>query len=343
MRHHLNTLFVMTQGAYLAKDGEAVQVRVDGDVRLRVPIHQLAGIVCFGQVSMSPFLMGLCAERNVGVSFLTEHGRFLARVQGPMSGNVLLRREQYRRADDLSYCASIAKTIVGAKVANARAVLQRGARDRPGGDGGPILDAAVKQLSALLDTLRRAPDLDSVRGVEGIAAKEYFAAFDHLITQQKEEFFFHERSRRPPLDNVNALLSFIYTLVLHDIQSALETVGLDPTVGTLHRDRPGRPGLALDLLEEFRAPFADRLALSLVNLRQVDGKGFSLNETGGVTMDEETRKAVLVAYQKRKEEEIDHPFLEEKVTVGMLPFVQALLYARSLRGDIDGYPPMIWK
>ena len=300
---------MLTQGAYVAKEGETVLVRLEGDVKLRVPIHHLGGIVCFGQVSLSPYLMGFCAERGVAISFLTEHGRFLARVQGPVSGNVLLRREQYRRADDEQGTLLLARTTVTAKVTNARIFLQRAARDGSGNSGSEKVLEAARQLSALLGEITRATDTDSVRGLEGASARVYFSVLDCLIGQQREDFFFHERSRRPPLDNVNALLSFIYTLVLHDVEAALETVGLDPAVGFLHRDRPGRPGLALDLLEEFRAPLADRLALSLVNLRQISGPGFRKSETGGVVMDDDTRKAVLVAFQKRKQEEIEHPFL----------------------------------
>lgn len=333
----------MTQGAYVAKESETVLVRLEGDVKLRVPIHHLGGIVCFGQVSLSPYLMGFCAERGVAISFLTEHGRFLARVQGPVSGNVLLRREQYRRADDEQGTLSLARTTVTAKVTNGRIFLQRAARDGSGDPGSVKVLGAARQLSALLGEIIRATDTDSVRGLEGASARVYFSVLDCLIGQQKEDFFFHERSRRPPLDNMNALLSFIYTLVLHDVEAALETVGLDPAVGFLHRDRPGRPGLALDLLEEFRVPLADRLAVSLVNLRQISGSGFRKSETGGVVMDDDTRKAVLVAFQKRKQEEIEHPFLREKTTVGLLPFLQALLLARFLRGELDAYPPMIWK
>jgi CRISP-associated protein Cas1 len=343
MKKHGNTLYVMTQGAYLAKEGETVQVRAEDEVKLRVPVHQLGGIVCFGQVSISPYLMGFCAERGVAVSFLTEHGRFLARVQGPVSGNVLLRREQYRRADDDQATLAIARATVVAKITNGRVLLQRATRDRaPGLESAELLDAG-RQLSALLGEIVGVVDLDSLRGLEGSAARVYFSVMDHLIAQQKESFFFRERSRRPPLDSMNALLSFIYTLVLHDVRGALETVGLDPAVGFLHRDRPGRPGLALDLLEEFRAPLADRLAVSLVNLRQISGLGFRTMETSGVVMDEETRKTVLVAYQKRKQEEIEHPFLHEKTTVGLLPFLQALLLARFLRSELDAYPSMIWK
>ncbi len=343
MKHLLNTLYVTTQGAYLAREGETVLVRVDGETKLQVPIHTLGSIVCFGQVSVSPPLMGLCAEHSVAVSFLTEHGRFLARIQGPVSGNVLLRREQYRRADDLEMSAQIARAIVVAKIANCRTVLQRAVRDRPEDESAGKLSQAAEQLAQHLKDLEAMVSLDTVRGKEGDAARRYFSVFDYLITAQKEDFFFRERSRRPPLDNINALLSFIYTLLVHDVAAALEGVGLDPAVGYLHRDRPGRQGLALDLMEELRPYLADRLALSLVNRQQVRGKGFQKTESGGVMMNDETRKEVLVTYQKRKQEEIQHPFLGEKIALGLLPHVQALLLARYLRGDLDGYPPFFWR
>lgn len=340
---HQNTLYVTTQGAYLAREGESVLVRVEKETRLRVPVHTLEGIVCFGRVSCSPFLMGLCGERNVAISFLTERGRFLARVQGPVSGNVLLRREQYRRADDPEASAAIARSIVMGKVANCRSVLQRAVRDRPGQDGSKPLSEAVSRIAGALTSLRPGLPLESVRGIEGDTARIYFGVFDHLITSQKDGFFFKQRSRRPPLDNVNALLSFFYTLLRHDVSSALETVGLDPAVGFLHRDRPGRPGLALDLMEELRPYLADRLALSLINRKQIVVDGFRQIESGGVQMDDATRKQVLVAWQKRKQEEITHPFIEERISVGMIVHMQARLMARYLRGDLDGYPPFIWK
>ena len=343
MKHLLNTLYVTTQGTYLAREGETVLVRVDGETRLQVPIHTLGGIVCFGQVSMSPPLMGLCGERQVAVSFLTERGRFLARVEGPVSGNVLLRREQYRRADDPEEAAGIARMIIMAKIANCRTILLRAARARPQDDNAVTLPEAAERLAQHLRELAEPASLDTVRGKEGDAARRYFGSFDHLITTQKDAFFFRERSRRPPLDSMNALLSFIYTLLAHDVVAALEGVGLDPSVGFLHRDRPGRPGLALDLMEELRPYLADRLALSLVNLKQIKGKGFCKTETGAVVMDDETRKGVVVAYQKRKQEEIQHPFLGEKIAIGLLPHCQALLMARYLRGDLDGYPPFVWR
>lgn len=345
MKKLLNTLFVTTQGAYLSKEGETVVVNVEKEVRLRVPIHTLGGIVCFGNVACSPFLMGFCAQNGVGLSFLTEYGRFLARVQGPVSGNVLLRREQYRSADDPDFSSGMARMVLVGKIANSRTVLQRAIRDH--GDKETMdtekLGLAVQRLTSYLDILEKDNHLDVVRGFEGDAAHAYFSVFDQLIVAQRDDFSFSERNRRPPLDNVNCLLSFIYTLLVHDIRSALEVVGLDPSVGFLHRDRPGRPGLALDIMEEFRPFLADRLVLSLINLKQVQARGFTRMDSGGVMMSDETRKTVLVAYQERKREEINHPFIDEKVSIGMLFYVQALLLARYLRGDIDGYPPFIWK
>ncbi len=343
MKKHLNTLFVTTQGSYLAKEGETVVVKVDKEIRLRVPVHTIGGIVCFGQVSCSPFLMGYCAGQNVAISFLTEYGRFLAKVQGPVSGNVLLRREQYRRADDEAVSANIARSVLTGKLANSRTVLQRFLRDHSGKFNTDRVARVSTLINSSLRRLQDESDLDVLRGIEGDSAHIYFSVFDNLITSQKEDFSFTERNRRPPLDKVNCLLSFLYTIVMHDVRSALETAGLDPAVGFLHRDRPGRYGLALDMMEEFRPFLADRLALSLINLSQVQGKGFEEKENGAVLMDDDTRKTLLVAYQKRKQDEIMHPFLNEKVTIGLLFHTQALLLARHLRGDLDVYPPFIWK
>ena len=342
MKKHLNTLFVTTQGAYLAKDGETVAVRIDGEVALRVPLHTLGAIACFGNVGCSPFLMGFCGERNVGLSFLTENGRFLARVQGPVTGNVLLRREQYRRADDPVFSARIAAACVLGKVANCRTVLLRARRDHADRVNSDALQQAADRLSASMRRLQDDLDLDAVRGIEGDAARVYFEAFDHLIVREKDHFFMRGRSRRPPLDRVNCLLSFLYTLVLHDLRSALESVGLDPAVGYLHRDRPGRAGLALDLMEEFR-PMADRLALSLVNLGQLQAGDLVFSDSGAVRMSDAARKTLLVAYQKRKQEEMVHPFVDERMSLGLFFHMQALLFARMLRDELDGYPPVIWK
>lgn len=273
MKKHLNTLFVTTQGAYLAKEGETVAVKVDGEIALRVPVHTLGGIVCFGHVSCSPYLMGFCAENHVAISFLTENGGFLAKVQGPVSGNVLLRREQYRKADDLKTSALIARSMLTGKIANCRAVLQRALRDHSDKIDEEAVASASQTLTNSMRRLQAESPLDVVRGIEGESANAYFEVFNHLITSQKNDFVFNERNRRPPLDNVNCLLSFLYTLLMHDVRSALETVGLDPAVGFLHRDRPGRYSLALDIMEELRPFFADRMTLSLINLCQVQGEG----------------------------------------------------------------------
>lgn len=343
MKKHLNTLFVTTQGAYLNKEGETVVVSVEREKKLQLPIHTLDGIVCFGRILCSPYLMGFCAERDVAVSFLSEHGRFLARVQGPVSGNVLLRREQYRRADSHEGSARIARAVLVGKLANSRMVLQRMVRDHGDKVNAEGIKAASDHISALLRNIGSDMPLDSLRGMEGGAARVYFGVFDHLIIDKENGFSFSGRNRRPPLDPVNCLLSFVYTLLLHDVRSALESVGLDSAVGYLHRDRPGRPGLALDMMEEFRPVIADRLVLSLINRGQATQKDFTTQETGAVTMSDDLRKTVLVAYQKRKQDEILHPFLDEKVTVGLLFSLQALLMARHLRGDLDAYPPFVWR
>jgi CRISPR-associated protein Cas1 len=339
MRRLLNTLYVTLPEAYLCKEGETVLVRQLEETRLRLPVLALEGIVCFGQVSMSPALMAFCAERGVGVSFLSEHGRFQARIQGPVRGNVLLRRDQYRRADDEAASLAIARAVVAAKIANGRTTILRAGREH----ASETLEHTATQMAGSLQDVESAATLDELRGVEGDAARNYFAVFDQLILQQKAAFFFHERSRRPPLDNMNALLSFLYVMLVHDVESALETVGLDPAVGFLHRDRPGRAGLALDLMEELRPVLSDRVALTLVNRRQLDAAGFTRAESGGVTMDDATRKAVLVAWQARKQEEILHPFLNERIPLGLVPFAQALLLARYLRGDLDAYPAFFWR
>lgn len=343
MRKMLNTLYVTTQGAYLHKEGETVVVKVERENRLRLPIHTLSSIVCFGQVSCSPYLLGHCAEKDVAVSFMTEYGKFLARVQGAVSGNVLLRREQYRRADCELSSARLAKMFVLGKVANARRNIHRATRDHPDKVAATGMEQTCQILARYAKRLVKESDLDSIRGIEGRTARDYFEQFNHLIVAQKEDFVFSGRNRRPPLDRVNCLLSFVYSLLYHDARSALESVGLDPAVGYLHRDRPGRLGLALDLMEEFRPMLADRLVLSLINLSQIKKKGFTVTESGAVLMDDDTRKAVLVAYQKRKQEEIEHPFLQEKIPVGMLLLAQAQLLSRYLRGDLDDYPPFLWR
>ncbi len=345
MKKILNTLYVTSQGAYLNKEGETVVVSVAKEKLLQVPIHALEGIVCFGQVGCSPFLLGHCAEKGVAVTFLSENGYFLASVNGLVSGNVLLRRQQYRFADNPDISASIARNFLIGKIANCRTVIQRARRDYSERINQSEIEETAIRLSRSIDILKRNEpfSLEELRGIEGDAAHSYFATFDHLIVQQKKDFQFKGRTRRPPKDNVNCLLSFVYTLVMHDVRAALETVGLDSCVGFLHRDRPGRSSLALDMMEELRSVIADRLVLSLINRSQVNFKGFSVSETGAVMMTDEARKTILVEYQKRKQEEIMHPFLKEKIKMGLVFYIQALLMARYIRGDIDGYPVFLWK
>ncbi|MBM4152384.1 MAG: type I-C CRISPR-associated endonuclease Cas1 [Kiritimatiellaceae bacterium] len=343
MKKHLNTLYVTTQNSYLFKEGESLVVNVEKENRLRLPIHTLDGIVCFGAVSMSPFLMHHCAENNVAVSFLSEYGKFLARVQGPVAGNVLLRREQYRQADQPDASSAIVRSLLIGKLSNSRAVLRRALRDHSEKTEVQPLEKAQSRLTQYLQRLEQPRPVEELRGIEGEAAASYFSAFPQLITVNDEAFAFTGRNRRPPMDPVNALLSFVYTLLVHDCRSALEGVGLDPCVGYLHCDRPGRPSLALDLMEEFRAFLADRLVLSLINLRQIQAKDFHDSVGGAVTMTDEARKTVLTAWQKRKQDELTHTYLGETCKVGLLPHVQAQLLARHLRGDLDAYPPFIWK
>jgi CRISPR-associated protein Cas1 len=343
MRKLLNTLYVLTQGAYLHLEGETVVVKVEKEKRLQLPIHTIGSLVCFGNVLCSPFLLGTCAKRGVAISFLTEYGRFLASVQGPVSGNVLLRRKQYRMADDAGATRAIAVNLVSGKLAHCRLVMNRTIRDHGDKIDVAAIRSASESINKIMDRIPVAATVDEVRGFEGQAAAVYFKIFNHLILDQKADFEFTDRNRRPPLDEVNALLSFVYTLLRHDIRAALETVGLDPAVGFLHRDRPGRPSLALDIMEEFRPVIADRLVLSLINRRQLTKKGFTKGANGSVTMNDTTRKTVLEAYQKRKQDEVLHQYINESVPVGLLFFIQATVLARHIRGELDGYPPLFWR
>lgn len=340
MKRHLNTLFVMTQGAYVHKDNDNVVVSVERQERMRLPIHTLGSIVCFGNIMCSPYLLGHCAENRVSVAFLTERGRFLARVEGSTKGNVLLRRRQYRMADQESVVGEIVRQMVAGKIANSAAQVKRFQREHHP-EGHPVAERTVKTFRTVLKKIDNVSDPDMLRGYEGEAAKAYFSIFDDMILRNKDSFRFAGRSRRPPLDRVNALLSFMYTIVLHDVQSGLETVGLDPAVGFLHRDRPGRPGLALDLMEEFRPWLADRVVLGLINHDQIRPKDFDEHESGAVLLNEDGRKTLLTAYQNRKQEEVRHPFLDERVTIGTLFFIQALLFARYVRVELDAYPVYI--
>jgi len=343
MKQHLNTLFVTTQGAYVARERENLLVRVEKDIKARIPVHLLAGVVCFGRVNLSGSVLCLCGTRGVPVSLLSRGGRFRARVVGPVAGNVLLRRGQYRRADEPAASAEIARDVITAKVLNTRSVLVRALREDPAASARKPLEAAIERLADLLRMIAREQDLDRLRGYEGESARTYFTTFDHLIRHPAPAFRFEKRSRRPPRDAINALLSFVYTLLLHDVRSAAEVAGLDPAVGFLHRDRPGRPGLALDLMETFRPFFADRLVLTLINKRMIKPEAFTRTESGAVSMDDDARETVLRAYQKRKRVSLRHPFLEEDTTVGHLWFLEALLFARYLRGDLDAFPAFLWR
>jgi CRISPR-associated protein Cas1 len=329
--------------AYLACENENVLVKVKDEIRFRIPVHNLEGIICFGFAGASPGLMYLCCERGVALSFLTEYGRFMGRVTGNISGNVLLRRTQYRWSDDEAVSLRLSRRFITAKVVNCRAVLHRALRDHPESVDRELLENTLQWLAAMPQRLEKAENSDAVRGIEGEAAHLYFSCFNELILNQKEDFCMTGRNRRPPTDRINALLSFLYTLLTHEAVAALESVGLDPQVGFLHRDRPGRPSLALDIMEELRPHFADRLAVTLVNRNQVSSGGFVIKENGAVIMDEDTRKEVLTAWQKRKQEEIIHPYLEERIPLGLVPYVQAMLLARHMRGDLEDYPPFIWK
>lgn len=343
MKKLLNTVYVTTEGAALKKEGENLVAEVEGVEKARVPLHMLASVVAFGPIMITPALIGICAERGITLVLLDRVGRFQARIEGPVSGNVLLRRAQYRLADTAE---DIVRSLVIGKVANQRAVIRRALRDY-GDEMTPparaALEAATDRMALILRRVQLSDaSIDEMRGSEGEAANLYFAVFDHLIRSPDPELRWTARSRRPPLDAMNALLSFLYTLLTHDCRSAAEAIGLDPAVGFLHRDRPGRPSLALDLMEELRAPLADRLALSLVNRRQLRAADFRKVESGAVLLTDDARKLVLTAWQERKKEERLHPFLQEKAPFGLVPYLQAQMLARHLRCDIDAYPPWFW-
>lgn len=337
-----NTLYVTKQGAYISRDGTNIVISFERTELLRLPIHTIEGLVCFGNVMVTPFAMGLCGENRVTLSFHSENGRFFSRCHGPQTGNVLLRRAQHRASTDAGIVSRAASTFVSAKIANARTLLLRHIRDHKDlaeTDVAKVVDA----LAALLMELKNIHDIARIRGIEGIAARQYFSVFDHMIRTNKKDFFFRERSRRPPLDNVNALLSFFYSLLAHEIVAACESVGLDPQMGFLHADRPGRASLALDLMEEFRPWIVDRFVLSLINLGQVRGNDFVKGETGAVEIKDDVRRELLKKWQERKKETMKHPFLSEKVHLGLLPFLQSQLLARWLRGDLDAYPAIFYR
>jgi len=343
MEVQLNTLYVLTQGASLRRDHLAVQVVVDRQTRLAVPIHHLESIAVFGNVYVSPYLMRLCADNGVAFCFLTESGRLTSRVDAPGSGNVLLRRNQFRWADRAESCAMIARALVAGKLHNSRNLLLRAAREADDPTDQSTLQAAADHLGGAIRALPEAADTDSLRGREGDGARVYFSAFSSMVRHARDTFRMEHRTRRPPLDPINALISFLYSLLLQDCVSAAAAAGLDPSVGFLHVDRPGRPGLALDLMEEFRSLVAERLALALVNRQQIKASGFITRDGGAIQMDDATRRTVLTAYQQRKREQVTHPLLDRKVSIGQLPFLQAKILARHIRGDLPAYVPCVLK
>ena len=343
MKKLLNTFYVTIPDVYLSLDGENIVVKQDNKELRRVPLHNLESIISFGRQGASPALMRKCAQSGISLAFMSEYGRFQASVVGEERGNVLLRRKQYRYADDEAMCIEIARNILVGKLYNSRWVLERTVRDHALRVDAEKIKRAAGFIVDAMALVRKAQSAGELFGLEGEAASQYFSVFDEMILSNKDDFFFKGRSRRPPLDNVNALLSFVYTLLANDISSALSAVGLDPFVGYLHRDRPGRRSLALDLMEELRAPLADRFVLKIINMRQLIGADFVQKESGGVILLDDARKVLLAAWQNRKQEALEHPFLKEKIQWGLVPHVQALLLSRFIRGDLDEYPPFMWK
>lgn len=337
----LNTLFVMTQGAYLRLDHDTVKVEVEKVVKIQVPLMHLSGIVLFGDVLISPFFMHKCAEEGRSVVFLGRGGRFKARLVGPTSGNILLRKAQYEMADDENRLTRICRNIVAGKAQNCRSVVMRSAREDASGENSQRLKNTASSLAATIRAIEETKGVHEIRGFEGIAAKSYFETFDLMIKANRESFIFANRSRRPPRDRINALLSFIYTLLASDCTAALEGVGLDPQMGYLHAIRPGRNALALDLMEEFRPIIADRLTLSLINMRQITPDDFEDRPGGAVYLNEKGRKTVLTEYQKKKQDEIQHSYLQRRAPLGVMPHLQARLLARHIRGDMDEYIPFV--
>ena len=343
MRRLLNTLYVMTEDAYVSLDGENVVIQKGEDEIGRFPLHSLEGIICFSYRGASPALMGACAERDIELCFMRPNGRFLARVSGGSRGNVLLRKTQYRVSEDPEASLAIGRNMLIGKLYNARWVLERATRDHAISVDVARLKEAAGRIQTRLRSIGEADDIDTIRGLEGGAAAEYFGVFQELIMRKEEAFTFRGRNRRPPLDRVNAMLSFAYVLLAGECTSALESVGLDPYVGFVHGDRPGRKSLALDLMEEVRAVVADRAVLNCINNRIVDAQMFEKSGSGAVSLAEKGRKVFLKAWQERKRETLTHPFLKEKIPWGLVPYVQSLLLARYLRGDLDAYPPFLWK
>lgn len=343
MRKLLNTLYVVSPERYLALEGETVLVLEQGKTVARVPLHNLEGIVTFGYTGASPALMGACVKHNISLCFMSQYGRFLASVAGEMKGNVVLRKQQYRISDDETQSVRITRNMIVGKLHNSRWILERATRDHPLQVDVEELKKVSSNLAGSINQLMESSSLDEIRGIEGNAASQYFSVIDQLILRNKQDFFFRERSRRPPLDNMNAMLSFLYTLLANDCTSALSSVGLDPYVGFLHCERPGRASLAMDFMEELRAPFVDRFVIGLVNRNMVKPTDFIQKENGAVLMTDSGRNTIIKAWQQKKKEVIKHPFLEEKIEWGLIPYAQSLLLARYIRGELDEYPVFLWK
>jgi CRISPR-associated protein Cas1 len=343
MRKMMNTLYITSPDSYLGLDGETIIVKREDLDDIRIPLHNIESVLAFGYTGASPALMGALAERNISLCFLTQNGRFLSRIIGESHGNILLRKEQYRISDDEPRSLEIAKQIISAKIHNSRWIIERAIRDYPLRLDIEKLKNRSLYLQDMISQAQSSKSLEELRGIEGKSASSYFGVFDDLILQQKDHFFFKSRSRRPPLDNMNAMLSFGYTLLANDTAAALESVGLDAYAGFLHRDRPGRISLALDIMEEFRGPLVERMVISMINKKVVSGKGFIKEESGGIIMTKDTRDIFLKTWQERKKEIITHPFLKEKMEWGLVPYAQALLLARFIRKDLDAYPVFLWK
>ena len=343
MHQLLNTLYVTTEGAYLRADHETLRVEVEKETKLQVPFHHIGGVVCFGDVMMSPAAMARCAEDGRFVVLLDRNGRFKVRIEGPVSGNVLLRCAQHEAMRDPERTLSIARNLVGGKIQNSRQIVLRGAREADDPTDAQALRNTADALANAVGRIPQCGDLETLRGIEGESARAYFSTFDRMMKEDRNTFRMDGRNRRPPTDPINALMSFLYALILNDCVAAAEGVGLDPQMGFLHALRPGRAALALDLMEELRSVLADRLVLTLINRRQVSAKDFTQRSGGAVQMEDAARKEVIVAYQKRKQEEITHPVLDQKMPLGLVPHVQARLLARVLRGDLEAYPPFLYR
>lgn len=343
MRHLLNTLYITLPNVYLAVSGENILVKKEKDILVRYPFHNVEDIVLFSYLGMSPKLIKKCMDYGIGICYLTPTGRFIARIRGESKGNILLRRKQYRVADDGEESLNIAKNIISAKLYNEKWTIERYIRQYENRVDSAHLKDQSKYMTELLAKVNRVSDVDKLRGIEGLAQVTYFSCFDEMILNQKEDFNFETRTRRPPLNPVNAILSYMYTILSNDVASALESVGLDAYAGFMHTDRPGRISLALDLVEELRAPIADRFVLSLINMNQIKKDDFLYEDNGAVLIKDDSKREIIKQWQNRKQKTLIHPFLNEKIEWGLVPFVQSMLLARYLRGDLDGYPPFMWK